>query len=68
MNIFTQRLKELRKERGLSIPELSAKAKIPQQTIHVWERGEREPSMGSIIKLCRFFGCTSDFLIGLTPD
>lgn len=65
MNKFAERLKELREERGLSQSEFSKKLDISDACISRWENKLRIPNIDSVIILCRFFGCTADYLIGL---
>lgn len=33
-----------------------------------WERGEAEPTASNLLKLSELFGCTPDYLLGLTDD
>lgn len=65
MNKFAERLKELREENSFMQYELSKKVGISTACINRWEKGLRVPSIDSIIVLCQFFGCLSDYLIGL---
>ena len=65
MNKVAQRLKELREEKGLSMRQLAEGMNIPHNYIGRWETGKYEPSIDSIIMICNFFGCDSDWLIGL---
>lgn len=65
MSAFAERLKELREEKNLSQYELSKLIGISAACISRWEKDLRIPSIDSIIILCKFFGCTSDYLIGL---
>ncbi len=65
MNKFSERLKELREEKGLSQTQLAKLTKISQPTITRWENGERTPNIDSIITLCHFFNVSADYLIGL---
>ena len=68
MKIFAKRLKELRKEKGLSQRELviELKNKIPQPSIAMWELDKREPSLESVVILAKFFNVSLDYLAGLT--
>ena len=68
MKIFAKRLKELRKEKGLSQRELviELKNKIPQPSIAMWELDKREPSLESAVVLAKFFNVSLDYLAGLT--
>ena len=67
-NVFKDRLKELREERGLTLDKLSAAlgGKISRAALGRWEQGLRTPNMENIKLLAKFFGVTSDYLIGLT--
>ncbi|MDE6293133.1 MAG: helix-turn-helix transcriptional regulator [Clostridiales bacterium] len=65
MNKFAERLKELRMEKNLSQNELSKLIGISVACINRWENNLRIPNIDSIITLCKFFGCTADYLIGL---
>lgn len=65
MNKFAERLKELREEKNLTQYELSKKINISTACINRWEKNLRVPNIDSIIILCKYFGCSSDYLIGL---
>ena len=43
MEKFGERIRELRKNRGLTIYELAMKLGISRNTLTSWERGEKEP-------------------------
>jgi len=64
MNKFAKRLVELRTQSGLSQLGLSREISIAQPTIANWERGFREPSFDTLIKLAEFFDVTTDYLLG----
>ncbi|MCO8297331.1 helix-turn-helix domain-containing protein [Tetragenococcus halophilus] len=64
--MFTQRLKDLRKEKSLTQKELSQILKVSQQTIGSWEVGRAEPSTEMLDKLCEFFGVSYDYILGKT--
>lgn len=66
MNNFAERLKELREERNLSQNDLAREINISVACISRWENNLRVPNIDSIIILCKFFKCSSDYLIGLT--
>ena len=65
MNTFSNRLKELREEKGLSILQLSKEINYSDVTIGRWERGLRTPNMDALIVLSKFFRVTIDYLCGL---
>lgn len=63
-----EKLKILRLEKGLSLQELADKFNVGKTTIANYERGDRKPDYEMIIKFCKFFDVTSDYLLGLTDD
>ena len=65
MEIFAERLKELRTEKGLSQRELAKAVGLTQGAITHWENGVRSPSGEALILLAKYFGVTSDYLLGL---
>jgi transcriptional regulator with XRE-family HTH domain len=68
MNIFGERLKELRKQKGLTQKQLGEEIEQAQSTIVYWEKNEQEPSISSLVKLCKFFEVSADYLLGLTEE
>ena len=68
MNIFCERLKELRKSKGLSQKQLADYFQTTNSTICDWERGRSQPDLESLYELAKFFEVTSDYLIGLESD
>lgn len=64
-NIFAIRLKELRQEKGIGQIELAKNIEVSKGIISLWENGQREPNMYSLIKLAKFFNVTIDYLVGL---
>ncbi|MGN1222029.1 MAG: helix-turn-helix domain-containing protein [Christensenellales bacterium] len=65
MSSFCENLKNLRKEKGIGQIELAKALQVSKGIISLWENGQREPSMSSIIKLAKFFDVSADYLIGL---
>ncbi len=64
MNVFGERLKELRQENGIGKVELAKKINVSKGIISFWENGLREPTMSNLISLADFFGVTLDYLVG----
>lgn len=59
-----KRLKELRNQKGLTTSELANIIGCSNPTITHYERGEREPSLSTLIKLADYFQVSVDYLIG----
>lgn len=66
-NKLAERLKELRKAKGLTQRDMARQFRLTDVGYGGWERGNTEPSVDNIMRLCEFFGCTADSLIGLAP-
>ena len=54
--IFSRRLRRLRESAGLTISQLATAAKLPRQTIHLLESGQRQPSLKTARQLLRALG------------
>lgn len=65
-NILPKRLVELRKEIGKSQYQVSVETGLSQSAISYWETGERDPASKVIIEFSRYYGVTSDYLLGLS--
>jgi transcriptional regulator with XRE-family HTH domain len=61
--VFGKRVRELRKERGLSQVELAAKVGIDRSYMGFLERGERNPSLEVIAKIAEALSVTPDELL-----
>ena len=64
--MFTERLKTLRKEAGITQKELAQQIETSQQNIALWEKGDRNPKREALIKLASFFKVSIEYLIGET--
>lgn len=62
------RLKELRKQKGLSQLRLATELNTTQNTISRYETGEREPGIDELIKLADYFNVSVDYLLGRTDN
>lgn len=58
------RLRELRKEQGLSQSELAKKVGVSNQVISFYENNKREPKIENWQKLADFFGVSVPYLQG----
>lgn len=63
---FSSRLKELINEKGLSLRDLAADMGVTFTALSDWQRGNKTPRADSIVILARYFGVSSDYLLGLT--
>lgn len=62
------RLKELRKEKGISQLKLALDLNTNQNTISRYETGEREPGIAELIKIADYFNVSVDYLLKRTEN
>ena len=60
-----EKIKELRKGKGLTQTQLAVKLKTTQDTISLWELGKSYPDLESVYNLCNLFSVSADYLLGL---
>ncbi len=64
-NKLASRLKFLRKKHGLSLKKLSQLVGIKFSTLKSYEYGVRDITSDKLIILAKFFGVSTDYLLGL---
>ena len=65
--VIYNRLKVLRAERGLSRQELAEKLEINYQTVGYIERGDYNPSLELVFRICEFFGLPVEAIFSREP-
>ena len=65
LNEFAQRLRDLRKERGLSARQLAEKTRISNVTIIDWENQKCVPKLDLVIRLAKSLDVSIDYLCWL---
>lgn len=68
MDIFQQRLKDLRKSKNYTQKELARKLQTTDDSIFSWEKGRSQPPIDTIRKICIEFKISADYLLGLEDD
>lgn len=66
--IFSERLKELRESKKISMYALSKQLGVSDAAICKWENAITEPKASNIKNLSEFFEVSSDFLLGLEDE
>lgn len=61
------RIRQLRKERGLSITKLAEAIGVSYQSLRKYEVGERNPPITVLIALADYLDTTVDYLVGREP-
>lgn len=62
------RLKQLRKEKGLTQQELSEAIAAPARIIQRWENGENQIKTNRADELADYFGVSVGYLLGYEPE
>lgn len=63
MNGFPKRLRELREQRHMSRLVLAQLCGLSKNMIAMYERGEKSPSVDSLLQLADFFKVSVDYLL-----
>jgi DNA-binding XRE family transcriptional regulator len=63
--LFDNRIRECRKEAGLTQAEVSSRLGIPQSMFSRWESGKTTPKGKNLIRLSMVLGCTVEDLYGV---
>lgn len=68
MNILCEKIRSLRKERGMTQKELAEKLSISDKTVSRWESGVQLPEAALLPDLSEVFGVSIDELYGIERD
>lgn len=62
---MNEKLKELRREMGVKQKEVADAIGVSLSAYGNYEQGIREPSNAVLVKLCKYYKVTADYLLGL---
>ncbi len=65
MSKFSERLKELRLENGLTQIQLADEVGLSDAAIGLWENNKRVPNLDAVIVLAKYFKVSLDYIAGL---
>lgn len=68
MNIFAERIKELRKARKKTLAEMAKYLGVSLRAYQYYESATNYPNIPGLIKLADYFGVTTDYLLGRTDQ
>lgn len=66
--LIQERLCEIRKRNNLSQKKIAEVLDIPQQQYSRYETGVYDIPVRHVITLCKFYGISSDWLLGLKEE
>ena len=61
---FSERLKDILKEKKISQEKLKRELPVSGSVLYYWISGKRLPLPDNLIKLSKYFDCSVDYLIG----
>ena len=61
---FSERLKKLRKDIGLTQVDVASKLGISQQAYASWERGAKKPTQDNLVNIAQILNVSVDYLVG----
>ena len=65
MILIGKRIKDIRKENGLSQQKLGEILAVSQDTISLWEKGKSVPTAEYLIAIAKQFDISTDYILGL---
>ena len=66
--MFADRLKELRKDKGMTQVQLAETLGVSKGTVAMWEIGKREPNFETLDRLSDIFDRRIDYILGYSDD
>jgi len=63
-DIFISRLEEMRKEKGFTQRELASKVGVNEVSMSRYIKGERVPTVPTIVSIAQVLGASVDYLVG----
>ena len=61
---FAERLRELRREKGVTQLEMANFMGVKHRSYQNYEGGDRRPDYEKLVALADYFGVTTDYLLG----
>jgi len=68
MATFSERLKELRRDKGVTQLFMANYLEIRERSYQMYEYGKREPKHAAMIKLADYFDVSLDYIVGRSEN
>ena len=65
-SIFSERLTELREEKGLKRQEVADALEISRASLEYYEKGQRKPDIEVAARIAKYYGVSTDYLVGVS--
>ena len=63
-----ERLQDIRKDHNDTQQDLADKPHSSLYAVRCWEQGKSNPSHDTLVAICRLYGVSADYLLGLTKS
>jgi len=68
MSEFNNRLREMRNKHGYTQLQVSEQIGVERSSYSLYESGRRNPDYSTLKAIAKIFGCTTDYLLGVTDE
>ena len=68
MSVFSERLIQMRKSRGISQSTFAKEIGVSPRTYQDYEYGTREPQVSIFVRIADFYGVSLDYLAGRSDE
>ena len=65
-NVFSERLTQLRENRGLKRQEVADALEISRASLEYYEKGQRKPDIEVAARIAKYYGVSTDYLVGVS--
>ena len=65
-NVFSERLTQLREDRGLKRQEVADALEISRASLEYYEKGQRKPDIEVAARIAKYYGVSTDYLVGIS--
>lgn len=65
---FSERLKDLRKQAGLTQVDVAERLGVSQPAYASWERGIKKPTQENLVKIAQVLNVSVDYLVGNSEE
>lgn len=65
-NVFSERLTQLREDRGLKRQEVADSLEISRASLEYYEKGQRKPDIEVAARIAKYYGVSTDYLVGVS--
>lgn len=62
---IAEKIKSLREDKDLTQQDIADILDTTRQQVYKYENGLQEMTVGRLAKLCRFYGVSADYILGL---